>query len=90
MSALVGVAPYDRDSGAFQGPRHIAGGRRTVRCALHMATLSAVRHDRILKAHHQQLLARGKQPLVALTACLRKLLILLNRLLKNPNFTLAA
>lgn len=86
--ALVGVAPYDRDSGLLQGPRRIAGGRRTVRCALFMATLSAVRHDRLLKAHHQQLLARGKPPLVALTACLRKLLVLLNRLLKNPNFQL--
>ena len=88
VSALVGVAPYDRDSGTLQGLRRIAGGRRTVRCALFMATLSAVRHDRILKAHYQQLLARGKKPLVALTACLRKLLILLNRLLKNPNFHL--
>jgi transposase len=88
-AALVGVAPYDRDSGRLQGSRRIAGGRRTVRCALFMATLSAVRHDRILKAHHQHLLARGKKPLVALTACLRKLLILLNRLLKNPHFQLA-
>lgn len=90
IAALVGVAPYDRDSGPLKGTRHIAGGRRTVRCALYMATLSAVRHDRILKAHHQQLLARGKRPLVALTACLRKLLLLLNRLLKNPNFQLAS
>jgi len=89
VAALVGVAPYDRDSGRFQGLRRIAGGRRTVRGALFMATLSAVRHDRLLRAHHQQLLARGKKPLVALTACLRKLLVLLNRLLKNPNFTLA-
>jgi len=89
VAALVGVAPYDRDSGPQRGQRHIAGGRRSVRCALFMATLSAVRHDRLLKAHHQQLLARGKKPLVALTACLRKLLVLLNRLLKNPNFTLA-
>ena len=89
-AAMVGVAPYDRDSGLLQGSRRIAGGRRTVRCALFMATLSAVRHDRILKAHHQQLLARGKPPLVALTACLRKLLVLLNRLLKNPHFHLVA
>lgn len=89
VAALVGVAPYDRDSGTAQGLRRIAGGRRTVRCALFMATLSAVRHDRILKAHYQQLRARGKKPLVALTACLRKLLLLLNRLLKNPHFSLA-
>ena len=89
LVALVGVAPYDRDSGLLQGSRRIAGGRRTVRCALFMATLSAVRHDRILKAHHQQLRARGKPPMVALTACLRKLLVLLNRLLKKPSFVLA-
>lgn len=89
VAALVGVAPYDRDSGPLRGARRIGGGRRSVRCALYMATLSAVRHDRLLRDHHRQLLARGKRPLVALTACLRKLLLLLNRLLKNPHFQLA-
>jgi transposase len=88
-AALAGVAPYNRDSGAQKGPRRIGGGRRPVRCALYMAALSAVRHDRILKAFYLRLRAAGKKPLVALTACMRKLVILMNRLLKNDNFQLA-
>lgn len=88
-AALAGVAPYCRDSGQLQGSRRIGGGRRTVRCALYMAALSAVRHDRILKLCYQRLRANGKKPLVALTAIMRKLIILMNRLLKNPNFHLA-
>jgi transposase len=88
-AALAGVAPYNRDSGGQQGRRRINGGRVAVRCALYMATLSAVRHDRILKAVYERLLAAGKKPLVAMTACMRKLVILMNRLLKNPNFQLA-
>jgi transposase len=88
-AALAGVAPYNRDSGSQKGLRHIAGGRRTVRSALFMAALSAVRHDRILKAFYQRLRAAGKKPLVALTACMRKLIILMNRLLKNDLFQLA-
>lgn len=89
VAALVGVAPYNRDSGAVTGPRHIAGGRGGVRSALYMAVLSAVRHDRILRAFYQKLRAAGKQPKVALVACLRKLVILMNRLLRNPQFQLA-
>ena len=89
IAALAGVAPYNRDSGPVQGPRHIAGGRAPVRCALYLATLSAVRHDRLLKAYYEQLRARGKKPLVALVACMRKLVLLMNRLLKNPSFSLA-
>ena len=88
-AALAGVAPYNRDSGALKGVRHIGGGRRAVRCALYMATLSAVRHDRILKEFYQRLLAAGKKPLVAMTACMRKLVVLMNRLLKNDEFKLA-
>jgi len=88
-AALAGVAPYNRDSGSQKGLRCISGGRRSVRTALYMATLSAVRHDRILKAFYQRLLAAGKKPLVALTACMRKLIILMNRLLKNDLFQLA-
>jgi transposase len=89
VAALAGVAPYNRDSGNLTGWRHISGGRRPVRCALYMATLSAVRHDRILKNFYQRLLAAGKKPLVALTACMRKLVILMNHLLKNEQFQLA-
>jgi transposase len=88
-AALAGVAPYNRDSGAHNAVRHISGGRRPVRCALYMAALSAVRHDRILKEFYLRLRAAGKKPLVALTACMRKLVILMNRLLKNDNFQLA-
>ena len=88
-AALAGVAPYNRDSGPQKGVRHISGGRRTVRCALYMATLSAVRHDRILKAFYTRLLAAGKKPLVAMTACMRKLIVLMNHILKNDKFQLA-
>jgi transposase len=88
-AALAGVAPYNDDSGPRSGPRHISGGRRIVRCALYMATLSAVRHDRILKAFYLRLRGAGKKPKVALTACMRKLSILMNRLLKYDHFQLA-
>jgi len=88
-AALAGVAPYNRDSGPRVGHRHISGGRRPVRCALYMAALSAVRHDRILKAFYQRLRDAGKKPLVALTACMRKLVVLMNHLLKHEDFQLA-
>jgi transposase len=88
-AALAGVAPYNRDSGDHAGWRHISGGRRPVRCALYMATLSAVRHDRILKEFYTRLRTAGKKPLVALTACMRKLVVLMNHLLKNDKFQLA-
>jgi transposase len=88
-AALAGLAPYNDDSGQQTGTRHIYGGRKALRCALYMATLSAVRHDRILKAFYLRLRLAGKKPIVALTACMRKLIVLMNRLLKNPNFQLA-
>jgi transposase len=88
-AALAGVAPYNEDSGNQTSPRHIAGGRKAVRSALYMAALSAVRHDRILKAFYLRLRSAGKKPKVALTACMRKLVVLMNRLLKNPNLQLA-
>jgi transposase len=90
VAALAGVAPYNRDSGKLTGWRHISGGRRPVRCALYMAALSAVRYDRILKDFYQRLRAVGKKPLVALTAVMRKLIVLMNHLLKNENFQLAS
>jgi transposase len=89
-AALAGLAPFNRDSGPYAGSRRIAGGRATVRCALHMAALAATRHDPILKAFYQRLLAAGKKKMVALVAVMRKLIILLNRLLKYPAFTLAS
>lgn len=88
-AALAGVAPYNRDSGDKTGARHIAGGRAPLRCALYMAALAAVRSDAILKAFYQKLRAAGKKPKVALVAVMRKLVLLMNRLLKNPKFQLA-
>jgi transposase len=78
LAALVGIAPYNDDSGKHQGRRSIRGGRSTVRVALYMATLTSVRRNAVLKAHYQQLVARGKPKKVALTACMRKLLTYLN------------
>jgi transposase len=87
-AALAGLAPYNRDSGPWKGVRRIRGGRAPVRCALSMAALSAVRHDRLLRAFYTRLRAAGKKPLVALSAAMRKLVVLLNRMLRKPEFTL--
>jgi len=88
-AALAGLAPYNRDSGPCKGTRRICGGRAPVRCALYMAALSAVRHDAILRDFYTRLCAAGKKPLVALTAAMRKLVVLLNHMLRKPNFKLA-
>ena len=85
-AALVGVAPYDDDSGARKGWRHIAGGRPRLRRALYMAAISAVRSNPILRRFYQQLRQRNKPPKVALVAAIRKLAIPLNHLLRNPSF----
>jgi len=78
IAKLVGVAPLNRDSGQLQGKRMIYGGRATVRIALYMATLSAVRWEPALRDHYQQLRSRGKVAKVALVACMRKLLGIVN------------
>ena len=78
IAKLVGVAPMNRDSGQTTGKRRIRGGRAPVRVALYMATLSAVRWDPVMRAHYQQLRARGKLGKVALVACMRKLLTIVN------------
>ena len=78
LAKLVGVAPMNRDSGQTSGKRRIRGGRAPVRVALYMATLSAVRWDPLMRAHYQQLRARGKLGKVALVACMRKLLTIVN------------
>ena len=88
-AALAGLAPYNRDSGPRKGTRSIWGGRASVRCALYMAALSAVRHDPILRNFYTRLRAAGKKPLVALTAVMRKLVVLLNHMLSKPTFKLA-
>lgn len=88
-AALVGVAPYNKDSGKHSGHRSIRGGRRQVRNILYMASLSAVRYNPILKTFYERLIAEGKPAKLALIAVVRKLILLLNFMLKNPNFSLA-
>ena len=88
-AALAGLCPYNRDSGQWAGKRCISGGRAEVRRALYMAALSASRSNHLLKAFYDRLIAAGKPAKVALTAVMRKLIVLMNHLLKNPNFSLA-
>jgi transposase len=84
IAALVGVAPMNRDSGIMRGKRSIAGGRAAVRKALHMPILAAAtRWNKKLRLFYAQLLSKGKKHRIALTACMRKLVILLNTMLKN-------
>lgn len=83
IAALVGVAPLNRDSGTFRGRRTVWGGRAQVRAVLYMSTLVAVRHNPVLVAFYQRLRGAGKAPKVALTACMRKLLTILNAMLKH-------
>ena len=88
-AALAGLCPYNRDSGQWAGKRCISGGRAEVRRALYMAALSASRSNHLLKAFYDRLIVAGKPAKVALTAVMRKLIVLMNHLLKNPNFSLA-
>ena len=83
IAALVGVAPFNHDSGQHRGKRRIFGGRTSVRSVLYMATLSAIRHNPVIKDFYERLLARGKLKKVALTACMRKFLVILNSMVKS-------
>lgn len=83
IAALVGVAPFNRDSGTLRGQRHIWGGRAPVRTVLYMATLSAVRYNPVIRAFYQRLCAAGKVKKVALVASMHKLLIILNAMLRH-------
>ena len=83
IAALVGVAPLNRDSGTLRGPRTCWGGRAPVRTALYMATLVATRCNPVIRDTYQALCARGKKRKVALVACMRKLLTILNAMLKH-------
>jgi len=83
IAALVGVAPLNRDSGNFRGKRTVWGGRAAVRAILYMATLVATRHNHVIHTFYKRLCAAGKAKKVALTACMRKLLTILNSMLKN-------
>jgi transposase len=82
VAALLGVAPYDDDSGRRRGERHIKSGRRRTRNAFYMACLgAATQHNPVLKAFYDRLIARGKEKKVALTACMRKLICILNTMI---------
>ena len=83
IAALVGVAPFNRDSGRWRGKREIGGGRGPVRAVLYMATLSAVRTNPALRSVHQRLLRAGKLPKVALVASMHKLLTILNAMARD-------
>lgn len=87
-AALVGIAPFARDSGPKKGKRSIWGGRASLRAALYMATLSAIRWNPVLRAHFKQLKARGKLFKVAMVACMRRLLTILDAMVrKNQRWT---
>ena len=91
IAALVGVAPINRDSGTMRGRRGVWGGRARVRMVLYMGALVASRHNPVIRQFYQRLLAAGKSKKVALTACMRKLLVILNGMVKsgqrwNPQF----
>ena len=82
-AALVGVAPFNHDSGKSKKPRSIRGGRSAARCALYMACLSAMRFNPVIKVFAQRLKAAGKKNKVVIVACMRKLAVLLNAMLRE-------
>jgi len=88
-AALLGVAPFVCESGMMRGKRHIWGGRANVRTCFYMAAMTAMRDNRILREIYQRLRATGKPGKVAIVAVMRKLICLLNHMLKNPQFSLA-
>jgi len=83
IARLVGVAPINRDSGTMRGRRTTAGGRPAVRGALYMATLVATRHNPVIRSYYQRLVATGKKKMVALVAAMRKLLVILNAMVRE-------
>ncbi len=83
IAALVGTAPFNHDSGYRRGKRVVKGGRSAVRSVLYMATLTATRHNPTIKAFYERLLRTGKEKKVALVACMRKLLTILNAIVRN-------
>ena len=83
LSALVGVAPFNRDSGALRGKRAVWGGRAHVRASLYMGALVATRFNPAIREFYERLVAAGKPKKVALVACMRKLLSILNAVLRD-------
>ena len=83
VAALCGLAPYNRDSGKMQGRRRIKGGRAPVRTMLYMAMLSAIQHNPVMREFYQRLVSKGKHKKVALTACMRKMMVILNAMVRD-------
>ena len=89
IATLVGVAPLNCDSGRFRGRRRIKGGRANVRRKLYMAAVASLRHNPMMKDFYDRLIYAGKPPKVALTACMRKILTILNAIIKNRSYWIA-
>ena len=85
IAALVGVAPFNRDSGRLRGKRRIRGGRSSVRTILFMAMLTSIQHNPVIRSTYRRLLENGKHKKVALTACMRKMITILNAMLRNQS-----
>ena len=89
IAALVGVAPLNCDSGQYRGRRRIMGGRANVRRNLYMAAIASIRHNSMIRAFYDRLITAGKPPKLALTACMRKILVILNAMMKNRSYWIA-
>lgn len=83
IAALCGLAPFNRDSGSMRGRRRIKGGRAPIRTMLYMAMMSAIQHNPVMKAFYKKLVAQGKHKKVALTACMRKMMMILNAMVRD-------
>ena len=83
VGALCGLAPYNRDSGSMNGKRRIKGGRAPIRTVLYMAMMCAIQHNPTMKEFYQRLVAGGKHKKVALTACMRKMMTILNAMIRD-------
>jgi transposase len=89
IATLVGVAPLNCDSGRFRGRRRIKGGRANVRRKLYMAAVASIRHNPMIKDFYNRLIDAGKPPKLAITACMRKILTILNAMMKNRTYWIA-
>lgn len=85
IAALVGVAPFNNDSGPRRGKRRVKGGRAAIRSVLYMATLSSIQYNSVIQSFYQRLVKRGKEKKVAVVACMRKLLTILNAMIRDNN-----
>jgi len=83
VDALCGLAPYNRDSGSMKGRRRIKGGRAPIRTVLYMAMLSAIQHNKVMTNFYQKLVVQGKHKKVSLTACMRKMMTILNAMVRD-------